>query len=183
MLLYALEGEGATGSKHLDNITPCLLGGITMALPKSQKQIPYYKNLKVLIIHQDVEILTSQSRKVLDTKLSVKQHLKQSQALVSLIKGLEYKGIFTENNHLISEGLKDVIIEPLRKSNIPNFDVIKKSLSPLSLGGGISGSGPSMFFLYLPEQEVELKKAVKKLDKLNLNIFWEQINSRGAEIL
>ena len=183
MLEYALKGEAATGSSHLDNITPCLLGGFTMALDGQQKKLPYYKKLKVLILHQDVKIITADSRNILAGDVPIKTQIKQSQALVSLIKGMEYKGIFGENNKLIKDGLQDFIVEPLRKNNIPNFDLIKNTLSKKSLGGGISGSGPSMFFLYLPEQEAQLKKEVSKLKKLNLNIFWEEINDKGAYIL
>ena len=49
---------------------------------------------------------------------------------------------------LIGRSLHDVIIEPVRSMLIPGFDEIKKrSLEAGALGGGISGSGPSMFML------------------------------------
>ena len=49
---------------------------------------------------------------------------------------------------LISRSMEDLIVEPARKSLIPKFDEVKQaSLAAGALGGGISGSGPSMFML------------------------------------
>ena len=49
---------------------------------------------------------------------------------------------------LIGRSLEDVIIEPLRSVLIPGFPEIKKlSKEAGALGGGISGSGPSLFML------------------------------------
>ena len=42
----------------------------------------------------------------------------------------------------------DVIVEPARNSLIPKFDEVKAAgLGAGALGGGISGSGPSIFMI------------------------------------
>jgi homoserine kinase len=49
---------------------------------------------------------------------------------------------------LIGRSLEDVLIEPIRSILIPGFsDVKKRSKEAGAIGGGISGSGPSMFML------------------------------------
>ena len=49
---------------------------------------------------------------------------------------------------LLARSMEDFIVEPVRKSLIPSFDEVKKtSMEAGALGGGISGSGPSIFML------------------------------------
>jgi len=54
---------------------------------------------------------------------------------------------------LIGRSLEDVIIEPVRSILIPGFEETKRrSLEAGALGGGISGSGPSIFMLSKDEK-------------------------------
>ena len=60
---------------------------------------------------------------------------------------------------LIGRSLEDVIIEPVRSILIPGFDEVKiKCKEAGALGGGISGSGPSIFMLSKEEQLQEKLK-------------------------
>ncbi len=57
-------------------------------------------------------------------------------------------GFMTNDRGLIGRSLEDVIIEPVRSILIPAFDEVKaKCKEAGALGGGISGSGPSIFML------------------------------------
>ncbi|MBS1604734.1 MAG: homoserine kinase, partial [Bacteroidetes bacterium] len=57
-------------------------------------------------------------------------------------------GFIKEDYDLIGRSLEDVIIEPVRSMLIPGFDEVKtKCKAAGALGGGISGSGPSIFML------------------------------------
>ena len=71
---------------------------------------------------------------------------------------------FLKNDYsLIGRSLEDVIIEPVRSILIPGFDEVKKkSKEAGALGGGISGSGPSIFMLC---KEFETAKEVENLMK------------------
>jgi homoserine kinase len=52
--------------------------------------------------------------------------------------------------------LQDVVIEPLRKHLIPNFDLVKNNaLQNGALGAGISGAGPSIFALCKGQETAE----------------------------
>ena len=57
-------------------------------------------------------------------------------------------GFLKNDLDLIGRSLEDVIIEPIRSILIPGFDDVKKGCREAgALGGGISGSGPSVFML------------------------------------
>jgi homoserine kinase len=89
---------------------------------------------------------------------------------------------------LIGRSLEDVIIEPVRSILIPGFDALKLSCKQAgALGGGISGSGPSIFML---SKTVEIAKAVEKemhelYAGMNLphHTYVTTINQKGVEIV
>ena len=67
---------------------------------------------------------------------------------------------------LIGRSLEDVIIEPVRSILIPGFDEVKtKCKEAGALGGGISGSGPSIFMLSKDE------KTAKAVEEVMRNIY------------
>lgn len=183
LLHYSLIGESATGSAHYDNIAPCLLGGVVGISSQNQvlEIIKQNSNLGVLIIHQKVRINTHTSRSQLQKDISLTQHVQQSQNLLALILGL------TQNNSaLIAQGLQDVIIEPQRKNQIPNFDEIKNKFLPYALGGSISGSGPAMFFIYEKSQESKIKEQIFSLglqSRFPFDDLLAEINPQGAKVV
>jgi len=83
--------------------------------------------------------------------------------------------------------LEDVIIEPVRSILIPGFDDLKKACKAAgALGGGISGSGPSIFFLSKEKEtalavEQEMKKLYEGL-ALAHHTYVTHINQKGVEI-
>ena len=67
---------------------------------------------------------------------------------------------------LIGRSLEDVLIEPVRSILIPGFDQVKaESKIAGALGGGISGSGPSIFMLS------ETATTAKKVELLMHQIY------------
>ena len=89
---------------------------------------------------------------------------------------------------LIGRSLEDVIIEPVRNILIPGFDEVKqKSISAGALGGGISGSGPSMFMLSTTEEtayqvENEMKQVYQAIG-IDYKTYVTQLNKKGICIL
>jgi homoserine kinase len=88
---------------------------------------------------------------------------------------------------LIGRSLEDVIIEPIRSILIPGFDDLKKACKSVgALGGGISGSGPSIFFLS-KEKETALaveQEMIKLYTGLGLahHTYVTTINQAGVQI-
>lgn len=80
---------------------------------------------------------------MLPKEVPLKEAIRNWSNLGSLVAALA-KGDYG----LISRSMEDTIVEPVRKSLIPKFDEVKAaSLAAGALGGGISGSGPSIFML------------------------------------
>ncbi len=85
---------------------------------------------------------------------------------------------------LISRALEDFIVEPVRKSLIPKFDEIKdESLKAGALGGGISGSGPSIFML---SETLETARKIENVmqtiyepTQVDFNIYVSEISAEG----
>lgn len=146
LIRFAMNGEKlASGVKHADNIAPCLLGGITLVrsiFPLDVIDIPS-PPLYITVIHPQIEVMTADARKILKQEVPLKLAIKQWGNVAGLIAGL-MKGDYK----LIGRSLEDVIIEPARNILIPGFEEIKmNSKTAGALGGGISGSGPSIFML------------------------------------
>lgn len=142
----AMAGEMlASGSRHADNLAPCIYGGFTLVRSTEPLDIVAlrFPTLFATVIHPQIEIKTSEARAMLPTQVPLSSAIRNWSNLGSLVAGLA-KGDYD----LISRSMKDEIVEPVRRSLIPRFDdVISAGSDAGSLGGGISGSGPSVFML------------------------------------
>lgn len=185
LVQFAMNGEKlASGVKHADNITPCILGGVSLIrsiLPLDIISIPA-PELFVTVVHPQIEVKTSDARQILKKQVLLKDAIKQWGNIAGLVAG------FMKNDYeLISRSLEDVLIEPIRSILIPGFDEVKKmSKEAGALGGGISGSGPSIFML---SKEMNTAKNVEAVMQeiynslgIALNTYVTTINTKGIEI-
>jgi homoserine kinase len=141
-----MEGEKvASGEKHADNVAPCIFGGFVLVRSIDPLDVIRIDSppLFATVIHPQIEIKTSEARAILPKEVPLKTAVKQWSHLGSLVAGLAQGDMA-----LIARSMEDFIVEPVRKALIPKFDEVKAaSLAAGALGGGISGSGPSMFML------------------------------------
>ncbi len=164
LVRFAMAGEKlASGVKHADNISPCIYGGVTLIrsiFPLDIISLPA-PPMFVAVVHPQIEVKTSDAREILRKEVLLKDAIKQWGNIAGLVVG------FMKNDYgLISRSLEDVIIEPVRSMLIPGFDdVKKKSVDAGALGGGISGSGPSIFML------CEKEHTAKKVEKIMKDIY------------
>jgi homoserine kinase len=185
LVRFAMNGEKvASGVKHADNIAPCIHGGVTLVrsiFPLEIIALPS-PTLFVTIVHPQIEVRTADARSILKQNVQLKDAIKQWGNIAGLVAGL-MKGDYD----LIGRSLEDVIIEPVRSILIPGFDDLKKACkSAGALGGGISGSGPSIFFLSKEKEtalavEQEMKKLYEGLG-LAHHTYVTTINQTGVEI-
>jgi homoserine kinase len=167
-----------------DNIAPCIYGGITLirsTTPLDIVTIPSPK-LYVTICHPQIEVKTSEARQILKKQVSLKDAILQWGNVAGLIAGLCKK-----DYDLIGRSLVDVIVEPVRSILIPEFDQIKaKSMEAGALGGGISGSGPSVFFLSKDEKTAKaVEKAIVGVYQnvpIKFNTHVTTISSQGVKV-
>lgn len=186
LVRFAMNGEKvASGVKHADNIAPCIHGGVTLVrsiFPLEVIALPS-PTLYVTIVHPQIEVRTADARSILKQNVKLKDAIKQWGNIAGLVAGL-MKGDYD----LIGRSLEDVIIEPVRSILIPGFDDLKKACKAVgALGGGISGSGPSIFFLSKEKDtalavENEMIKLYKGLG-LAHHTYVTTINQVGVEIV
>lgn len=143
---FAMDGEVlASGARHADNVAPCIFGGFTLVRSADPLDIVEidFPPLFAAVIHPQIEIKTSEARAILPADVPLRAAIKQWSNLGSLVAALA-KG----DLGLLARSLEDDIVEPVRKGLILRFDELKEtSMAAGALGGGISGSGPSVFML------------------------------------
>ncbi|HMJ09510.1 MAG TPA: homoserine kinase, partial [Pyrinomonadaceae bacterium] len=146
LVAFAMEGEMlASGARHADNVAPSIFGGFTLVRSIDPLDIVRldFPPLFATVIHPQIEIKTSEARAMLPAKVPLHDAVRQWSnlgAFVAALAGGDYA--------LMSRSLEDVIVEPVRKTLIPLFDELRSaSKNTGALGGGISGSGPSVFML------------------------------------
>jgi homoserine kinase len=186
LVRFAMNGEKvASGVKHADNITPCIYGGVTLIRSIFPLDIiplaapPMY----VTVVHPQIEVKTSDARQILRKEVQLKDAIKQWGNIAGLVAG------FLQNDYeLISRSLEDVIIEPIRSILIPGFDEVKAQCKEAgALGGGISGSGPSVFMLSKEESTAKAVEQIMKsiYDKIGVDYHTHvtTINNNGVKIV
>jgi homoserine kinase len=108
-------------------------------------------------------VKTSDARQILRKEVQLKNAIKQWGNIAGLVAGL-----MQHDYGLIGRSLEDVIIEPVRSILIPGFNLVKKRcLEVGALGGGISGSGPSIFMLSKEEN------VAKQIEYLMTEIYFQ----------
>ena len=184
LVRFAMSGEKvASGVKHADNVAPCIYGGITLIrsiFPLDIVSIPA-PDLWVTVVHPQIEVRTADARQILRKEVLLKDAIKQWGNIAGLVAG------FIKNDvALIGRSLEDVIIEPVRSILIPGFGEVKKQSKLVgALGGGISGSGPSIFMLSTQQQIAEaVKKEMQQIYQrigLEHHVYVTTINQEGVK--
>ena len=186
LVRFAMNGEKlASGVKHADNIAPCIYGGVTLIrsiFPLDIVSIPA-PELYVTIVHPQIEVRTSDARSILKQNVLLKDAIKQWGNIAGLVAGL-----LQSDYALISRSLEDVLIEPVRSILIPGFHEVKEKARRVgALGGGISGSGPSIFMLStrrdIAESVEQEMKAVFSQIELAHHTYVTTINSAGIRVI
>lgn len=183
---FAMAGEMlASGSRHADNAAPCIYGGFTLVRSVDPLDIVEiaFPTLFATVIHPQIEIKTAEARAILPRDVPLKDAVKNWSNLGALVAALS-----SGDYDLMARSMVDTIVEPARKSLIPKFDEVKTaSLAAGSIGGGISGSGPSMFMLSRTAETAETVKNamhdVYSQTGIDFNIYVSQIHPDGVRFV
>lgn len=183
---FAMKGEAfASGAMHADNLAPCIYGGFVLVRSVAPLDIIElrYPPLFATVIHPQIEIKTAEARAILPREVPLKSAIRQWSNVGSLVAALANGDL-----DLIRRSLEDVIVEPIRKALIPEFDALKTAcLEAGALGGGISGSGPSVFML---SDTIEIAKEVEMTmadvygpTGIEFNTYVSGIESEGVKFV
>jgi homoserine kinase len=162
LLKVAMEGEAvASGSRHADNISPSLFGGLVLTVGIDEprvKQIPVPEQIHAVIVHPHLQVSTKQARAILSRTVNMSDFVWQTANLAGFISGC-----YTNDLDLIKASFEDVIIEKQRQTLIPGFtDVRKAAMASGALGCSISGAGPTVFALGLEAEAPAVRNAMQQ---------------------
>jgi homoserine kinase len=186
LLQLAMQGEAvASGSRHADNISPSLFGGLVLTVGIDQprvKQIPIPEEIFAVIVHPHMFVSTKQARAILSGTVNLSDFVWQTANLAGFISGC-----YTNDLDLIKASLEDVVIEKQRQLLIPGFSDIRASaMSSGALGCSISGAGPTLFALCMKDDAravCDAMIAAFARYKLEVDHWIVSVRSRGAHVV
>jgi homoserine kinase len=144
LLECGLVAEAKVAGRHLDNIAPALLGGITLIRcidPIDVVRLPVPSGLRLVLAHPAQRLSTAMARRALPRTVplsTVTNQLAQVGAMVA--------ACYLNDLALFGRSIDDRIAEPARASLIPGFiDAKRAAMDAGALGASISGAGPTTF--------------------------------------
>ena len=143
LLHYGLIGESlASGSRHADNLAPCLFGGLQLVAGSSNPvALPTPSGVTCALALPDMRLDTRAARAVLGEGYPIGQVVGQMAHLATFIDACH-----RDDRDALATCLRDTLVEPRRAHLIPGFaDVQRAALDAGALGCSISGAGPSVF--------------------------------------
>ena len=161
LLKFAMQGEAvASGSLHVDNISPSLFGGLVLTVGIDQprvKRIPVPQGVRAVIVHPHMFLATRQARAILKREVPLADFVWQTANLAGFISGC-----YTNDLDMIRASFEDVVIEPQRQALIPGFAAVRAAaLEAGALGCSISGAGPTLFAWALEAQAPAVLAAMR----------------------
>jgi len=186
LLKVAMEGEAvASGSRHADNISPSLFGGLVLTVGIDEprvKQIPVPQQIYAVIVHPHLQVSTKQARAILSRTVNMSDFVWQTANLAGFISGC-----YTNDLDLIKASLVDVVIEKQRQVLIPGFlEVRAAALAKGALGCSISGAGPTVFALCLEADARAVRNAMEQAftaENIETDKWIVSVQSGGAHVV
>lgn len=145
LLEASIVGESfASGSRHADNVAPCLFGGLVLVRSADDGDfchLPVPQDLHIAVVHPDLEILTKDARSRVPKSLPTHEATSQMADIASFVHACHLGDL-----ELMRRTLVDRIAEPGRKDLIAGFDGARDAaIAAGAIGFSISGAGPSVF--------------------------------------
>jgi homoserine kinase len=175
-LLMQILAECAPFEGHLDNLAPCLLGGLVIARYDSNSgevvttSIPWPEKWRAILVVPPYELGTEIARSVLPASLPKSDVIENLQRVALLTTA-----IHKADDGLLSEALHDKIHERYREKLVPELPEIRSLLkgSP-ALGCVLSGAGSSVLVLVHEKDKSDLLKLLQD---------WSTQKSPGISIM
>lgn len=146
LLQLMAEMEGSiSGEIHLDNIAPCLLGGLRLCMPGSSHQyaLPWPGRWQAVVAWPGTRLDTRAAREVLPQGYDRSEVVAHGAQFALFVHALHQGEV-----SIAANCLKDLLAEPYRKTLLPGFEAARVELKKMgALATGISGSGPTIFCL------------------------------------
>lgn len=133
---------------HPDNVTPCLLGGITVCCNADSHVLFHYIQppswIKLVAVIPDLVVETKKARAILPKQVSLKDAVFNVQRTALLVARLH-----SSRSDQIEPLFEDMLHQNYRKHLIPGFDsVFEAARSEGATAVYLSGSGPTIMAIY-----------------------------------
>lgn len=144
LLEVAGRAEGlASGAVHLDNVAPCLLGGLLLIPPGAHhpRTLPLPWSLRIVVASPALSLATREARRVLPREVPLALAVEHAQNLAAFVHALHMGDL-----GLLRATLRDLLAEPWRAGLVPGFRAAQQAaLAAGALGASLSGAGPAVF--------------------------------------
>lgn len=143
LLVLAGRAEGeASGSIHLDNAAPILLGGLQLCAPNGEvRALPFPDDLVFVLAQPELELSTRESRGALPREMPLSLAVHFAQNLAAFVHALH-----AGDRALLTATFRDLVAEPHRASLVRGFRAVQgAALDAGALACSLSGSGPAVF--------------------------------------
>ena len=171
LLSIATEVEG-----HPDNVTPAIVGGLTITATEDDGSIVYRKlewpqEWTLTLCVPEYELATDISRSVLPKEVPIQDAVFNAQRM-----GMFIHAIHTKDSALMKLALKDKLHQPYRTKLVPGLEKIIDNLKHEEnvLGCVLSGAGPSILIVSEKNNLDRIKAIVREV--------WTDLNVK-AEII
>jgi homoserine kinase len=186
LLKFAMQGEAvASGSLHVDNISPSLFGGLVLTVGIDHprvKQIPVPEGVRAVIVHPHMFLSTRQARAILRGSVELSDFVWQTANLAGFISGC-----YTNDLDMIRASFEDVVIEPQRQALIPGFAAVRlAAMQAGALGCSISGAGPTLFAWALAKDAHRVLEAMRRefaAGSVRIDEWLIDIGGEGARVI
>lgn len=184
LLELAGRAEGlASGAVHLDNVAPCLLGGLLLIPPSGPpRTLPFPRGLRIVVASPALSLATREARRVLPREVPLALAVEHAQNLASFVHALHMGDL-----RLLRATLRDLLAEPWRAGLVPGFRAAQReALAAGALGSSLSGAGPAVFAVAEENAAAAVAAALAggfQSEGVDSTVRICQIDSRGARIL
>ena len=182
VIAAALEGETRVAGRHLDNVAPCLYGGLTLVRdldPIDVVQVPSKASWWVSVLSPFMCLDTKKARTVLPPTLATQDWVAQLANTASLVQSF-----MTADVSLFQRSLQDGFAEPKRAPLIKDFYKVQKAaLEASAMGCTISGGGPSIFAISETKEKAHQVGDAMQLANQEASLHVGPICYKGAYLL
>ncbi|HYU36060.1 MAG TPA: homoserine kinase [Thermoanaerobaculia bacterium] len=184
LLAVAGRAEGlASGAVHLDNVAPCLLGGLLLIPPAGPpRSLPFSEDLRIVVASPSLSLSTREARRVLPREVPLALAVEHAQNLASFVHALH-----TDDRDLLRASLRDLVAEPWRADLVPGFRAAQRgALEAGALGSTLSGAGPAVFAVAAKREATAVAAALTRgfqSEGIEAAVRICRLDLRGARII
>lgn len=185
MLTGALAGESAVAGHHLDNIAPCLLGGVTLVRDTDTRDVirlPAPPSLRIVVACPPEKLDTRRAREVLRREVPLETAVAQWANVGALVSAL-----YENDLKRMGRAMVDQVAEPYRLPLMQYGEQLEvAALSAGAYGACISGAGPTIFAITDEERAprvVQAMEGVRMVGRFPTFVALCRLDTRGARRL